>query len=326
MTTVTSTGAPAPAVTTSAADRARGLRWSLTVGLLAAFVATCTTTGLPTDRLVLLGWVLAALALQSLGRGWSALLRLLADWLPLVGLLLLYDLSRGMADGLGMPVHVAELADADRWLADGVLPTAWLQERWDADWWKAVASLVYASHFVVTPLVLAVLWLRDRARWVGYARLVVGLSAAGLVTYVLYPAAPPWLAAREGVIEHVDRISSSGWAVLGLPKAGAVLHTGQGQVNAVAAVPSLHTAFAVLTCLVLLPLARHLWQRVLLVSYAVVMPLVLVWSGEHYVVDTLLGALYAGAVWALVPRLVTALGTALQRGRRTPDRLVEPAG
>jgi membrane-associated phospholipid phosphatase len=68
-------------------------------------------------------------------------------------------------------------------------------------------------------------------------------------------------------------------------------------------VPSLHTAFAVLTCLVLLPLARHLWQRAALVGYAVVMPVVLVWSGEHYVVDTLLGALYAGAVWALVPRV-----------------------
>ncbi|MBB3674628.1 phosphatase PAP2 family protein [Modestobacter versicolor] len=302
MTTAVRTGTSAPPVTT-AADRHRGLRRLLSVGLLAAFVATCAVTGLPTDRLVLLGWVLAALALQSLGRGWAALVRLLADWLPLVGLLLLYDLSRGMADGLGMPVHVAELADADRWLADGVLPTVWLQEHWRADWWRAVASLVYASHFVVTPLVLAVLWLRDRTRWVGYARLVLGLSAAGLVTYVLYPAAPPWLAARDGVIEHVDRISSSGWAVLGLPKAGALLHSGQGQVNAVAAVPSLHTAFAVLTCLVLLPLARHLWQRVLLVSYAVVMPLVLVWSGEHYVVDTLLGAVYAGAVWALVPRV-----------------------
>jgi membrane-associated phospholipid phosphatase len=92
--------------------------------------------------------------------------------------------------------------------------------------------------------------------------------------------------------------------VLGLPKAGAVMHTGQEQVNAVAAVPSLHTAFAVLTCLVLLPLTAHLWQRVVLVAYAVLMPVVLVWSGEHYVVDTLLGAVYAGAVWVLVPRAV----------------------
>jgi hypothetical protein len=37
------------------------------------------------------------------------------------------------------------------------------------------------------------------------------------------------------------------------------------------------------------------------------MPLVLVWSGEHYVVDTLLGALYAGAVWLAVPRVVALL-------------------
>jgi membrane-associated phospholipid phosphatase len=236
------------------------------------------------------------------------------DWVPLAALLVLYDLSRGMADQLGVAVHVAAPAAADRFLGGGTLPTAWLQHHWDARWWEAVATLVYSSHFVVTPVVLAVLWLRDRARWVRYARLVIALSAAGLVTYVLYPAAPPWLAARDGVIEHVDRISSSGWAVLGLPKAGAVLHSGQGQVNAVAAVPSLHTAFAVLTCLVLLPLARHRWQRAALVAYAVLMPVVLVWSGEHYVVDTLLGALYAGLVWALVPRLARLL----RRRSRTP--------
>jgi len=304
MTTAAGPATP-PVVAASApvADRHRGVRRLLTAGLLAALVATCVSSGLPTDRVVLLSWVLAVLAAQSVGRGWAALVRLLVDWVPLMALLLLYDLSRGLADGLGMPVHVTEPAAADRWLGDGVLPTLWLQQHWGAAWWAALASLVYASHFVVTPVVLAVLWLRDRARWTGYVRLVLALSAAGLVTYVLYPAAPPWLAAKDGVIEHVDRVSGSGWAVLGLPKAGAVLHSSQAQVNAVAAVPSLHTAFAVLTCLVLLPLARHVWQRVALVTYAVLMPVVLVWSGEHYVVDTLLGALYAGAVWALVPRL-----------------------
>jgi len=314
MTPATGTATTTPPVTPPAEDTERYgvLRRLLTAGLLAVFVAICLADGLPTDRLVLLGWVLAALALQSLGRGWRALVRLLADWVPLVALLLLYDLSRGLADGLGLPVHVGEPAAVDRWLTGGVLPTAWLQAHWGAGWWAALASLVYSSHFVVTPVVLAVLWLRDRTRWVGYARLVVALSAAGLVTYVLYPAAPPWLAAKDGVIEHVDRISSSGWAVLGLPKAGAVLHSSQAQVNAVAAVPSLHTAFAVLTCLVLLPIARRHWQRAGLVGYAVLMPLVLVWSGEHYVVDTLLGALYAGLVWALVPRL------RLPRRSRTP--------
>ena len=162
-------------------------------------------------------------------------------------------------------------------------------------------------------MLLAVLWLRRRARWARYVPLVLGLSFAGLVTYVLYPAAPPWLAARDGVIEHVDRISSSGWAVLGLHKAGALLDSGQAQVNQVAAVPSLHTAFAVLTALVLVPLARHVWQRVTLVGYAVAMPVVLVWSGEHYVVDTLLGAVYAAVVWAAVPVLVRGVGRLVRR-------------
>ena len=53
--------------------------------------------------------------------------------------------------------------------------------------------------------------------------MVVALSLAGLVTYALYPAAPPWLAARERVIEPVHRLSGAGWADLGLPRAGALL-------------------------------------------------------------------------------------------------------
>ena len=35
--------------------------------------------------------------------------------------------------------------------AGGVLPTVWLQQTLEADWWKALAALVYGSHFVVTP-------------------------------------------------------------------------------------------------------------------------------------------------------------------------------
>ena len=279
------------------------LRRRAWVGVAAAFVVSALVTGLPTDRVVLLGWVLAGLAVHAVADGRRRVVRLLADWLPLIGVLLLYDASRGFADGLGMTVHVADLAAADRWLGAGVLPTVWLQQHVDSRVWEVVATLVYCSHFVVTPLVLAVLWAGDRRRWGRYVRMVLALSLAGLLTYVLYPAAPPWLAAKQGVIEPVERISNAGWAVLGLPRAGAVLEHSQAQVNPVAAMPSLHTGFAVLTCLFLLPFARRAWQRTGLVLYAVVMPVVLVWSGEHYVVDTLLGALYAAVVVLAVRRV-----------------------
>jgi hypothetical protein len=281
----------------------------------AAFLALCVVVGMPTDRLSILLWVLAGLACRCAGRGWRSTVRLLADWVPLGAVLLLYDASRGIADTLGAPVHVAEPAAADAWLF-GAVPTVWLQAHLTAPGWlSVVVTLVYSSHFVVTPLVLAVLWVRDRTRWVHYAGLVVALSLAGLATYVLYPAAPPWLAAREGVVGEVHRTSGDGWAVLGLPRAGALLHAGQGQVNPVAAVPSLHTAFAVLLCLFAFRLVRRRWQRALLVAYAVAMPLALVWSGEHYVVDTLLGAVYAAAVCLVVPRLGTVARRVQRRWR-----------
>jgi hypothetical protein len=311
-------GGAVPAVGTRGPARARRrARWLLGSALGASFAATCAMVGLPTDRVVLLGWVVAGLGLYAVADGPRRVGRLLADWLPLVALLLAYDASRGLADGFGATVHVGELADADRWLAGGSLPTVVLQQYWQADWWKALASLVYASHFVVTPVLLGVLWIRDRDRWKTFAGLVLALSAAGLVTYVLYPAAPPWLAAKDGVIEPVRRLSGAGWEVLGLPRAGALLADSQGQVNQVAAVPSLHTAFAVLVCLVLLPVARRQWQRLVLLGYGPGMALVLVWSGEHYVVDTLLGAAYAVLVVLVASRARGVVDRLVSRGRQS---------
>jgi hypothetical protein len=305
-----------------APDRAlaRTVRWVLWFALAGAFALTCLEDGLPTDRVVLLGWALTGLVAHAAVDGWRRVVRLLAEWVPVAGLLLVYDASRGFADGLGMPVHVTEPAAVDRWLGHGTLPTVLLQQHWDADWWKALAALVYSSHFVVTPLLLCVLWVRDRALWGRYVRLVLTLSAAGLLTYVLYPAAPPWLAAKDGVIEPVRRLSAAGWDVLGLPHAGALLVGSQRQVNTVAAMPSLHTAFAVLVCLVLLPVARRAWMRVGLVAYAVLMPVVLVWSGEHYVIDTLLGAAYAAGVVAAAAgtRPVRAAAVRRLRPRTVP--------
>lgn len=312
-------GPSGPSVPSERPGRRRVLRRVLLCLLGLSFAGACVLEGLPTDRIVLLGWVVAGLAVHAVADGVRPLGRLLADWLPLVALLLAYDASRGLADGFGAPVHVSEPAAADRWLGAGHLPTVVLQAHWDAAWWEALATLVYASHFVVTPVVLAVLWIRDRQRWVRYARLVIALSAAGLVTYVLYPAAPPWLAARDGVIEPVQRLSGAGWEVLGLPRAGALLADSQGQVNQVAAVPSLHTAFAVLTCLVLLPAARRTWQRLLLLAYGPTMALVLVWAGEHYVVDTVLGAAYAGGVVLVAAHAGSLVrGTVLRHRGRVP--------
>jgi hypothetical protein len=71
----------------------------------------------------------------------------------------------------------------------------------------------------------------------------------------------------------------------------------------------------VLTCLVLLPVAAHMWQRVALVAYALLMPVVLVWAGEHYVVDTLLGAVYAVGVVLVAAHAGPVLNLVARRRR-----------
>src|SRR5690606_27775462 len=98
-------GAVAGGVLGRQGSRRRLLRLPLAGALALAFLVTCAVEGLPTDRVVLLGWVLAALAVHAATDGLRRMGLLLADWLPLAGLLLAYDASRGLADGFGATVH-----------------------------------------------------------------------------------------------------------------------------------------------------------------------------------------------------------------------------
>ena len=265
----------------------------------AALVVVVALAGVPTDRGSLLIIILAGIGIPCLGRGWRAFGKALLDWLPFTAVLVVYDVSRGIADGLGMPLHVSDVAAADRDLFGGTVPTVWLQQHFldpgSPHWYDALATLIYTSHFIATPVVAAVLWLRSRDAWKGFATRVVVLSLAGLVTYVLFPAAPPWYAAREGVIEPVIRASSRGWLWLHVNHAGNLLSEGQAASNPVAAMPSLHTAFATLIALYVAARLHSRW-RYLIFLYPLAMGLALVYLGEHYVVDLLAGVVYALAV------------------------------
>jgi membrane-associated phospholipid phosphatase len=264
-----------------------------------ALVVVIALAGVPTDRGSLLIIILAGIGIPCLGRGWRAFGKALLDWLPFTAVLVVYDVSRGIADGLGMPLHVSDVAAADRDLFGGTVPTVYLQQHFldpgSPHWYDALATLIYTSHFIATPVVAAVLWLRSREAWKGFATRVVVLSLAGLVTYVLFPAAPPWYAAREGVIEPVIRASSRGWLWLHVNHAGNLLSEGQAASNPVAAMPSLHTAFATLIALYVASRLHSRW-RYLIVLYPLAMGLSLVYLGEHYVVDLAAGVLYALAV------------------------------
>jgi membrane-associated phospholipid phosphatase len=249
-------------------------------------------------------------------RARTGVAQLLVAWLPLGFLLVAYaaaqlinlpigdDLVPGRPNALGFGLHVAEPVTLDR-AVFGVVPTAWLQEQLytagESHWYDAVLGLVYVSHFLVIPLVTAFLWFRVRDRFRPWITAVLVMTVAGTVTYVVYPMAPPWMADELGVVDGVARISDIGWSSLHLAPVGDLLTRSQGASNPVAAMPSLHAAGAALVLLFFWPLAGG-WRRVLLASYATAMGFVLVYTGEHYVVDVVAGWV-AAALGVLACRL-----------------------
>lgn len=285
--------------------RAVGLScWSV------AFVLGWVFIGLPTDPLYAFLWIWAAVIAWRVDRPWRQQLDFVRDWAPIALLLVGYNFSRGMAYRTGLAPHVEELIAADRamfgWATGGLTPTEWLQRHlYDPDtiaWWDVLVSWVYFSHFVVAITAAAVLWVRSRDRWLSFMRRFLALSAAGLLTYFLYPAAPPWWAAERELVEEVARISTRGWHAIGLSGAGNLLNLGQLASNPVAAMPSLHTAFALFVVVYFARSVRRRWWP-LLAAYPLAMTFTLVYAGEHWVVDVLAG-------WAYVVVVMVAVGWA----------------
>jgi hypothetical protein len=268
-----------------------------------ALIAWSAHYGIPVQRELVVSWVCGALACNAIGRHPREILQIVVDWLPIVAVLFVYDLTRGAADSLGIGVHSHPMIDFDRFLFFGQAPTEWLQARLYepgvVNWWDVAFTLVYTSYFIVPFALAGLLWVRDRLGFLRFTRRLVSLALAGLATYIAFPAAPPWMAAESGLLDGVSRTTSGGWEAIGVGTAG-LFSKGQASANLVAAVPSLHSAFTALV-------AMFLWGRVrpalrpLLALYPLAMGLTLIATGEHYFFDVLLGWAYAGAVmlgWA----------------------------
>jgi hypothetical protein len=261
------------------------------------------TRGLPIDYLsiFLLLWLVTIA--WNIDRPWQSHLLFLRDWGPVLVLLEAYDLSRLFA-AHWLPPHITFMIRVDRAIF-GVVPTEWLQQHLyrpgHPQWWDIAISLVYFSHFVVSLTVAVVLWLRNRATWAAYMRRFFFLTVAGLLTYFLFPAAPPWYAAKYGYLhDPVSRLSGEGWRAMGFKTASNLVDVGQEHFsNPVAAMPSLHSAFALLAVAFFFGRVRRRWIPVLAI-YPLAMTFTLVYAGEHFVADILVGWAYVGVTFLVV--------------------------
>lgn len=94
-------------------------------------------------------------------------------------------------------------------------------------------------------------------------------------------------------------MSGRGWEAIGLDGTGKLLNAGQALSNPVAAMPSLHSGFAMLIVAFFLPRVRKRWWP-LLFAYPLAMTFTLVYTGDHYIIDVLVAWLYVALTFVIV--------------------------
>jgi membrane-associated phospholipid phosphatase len=230
------------------------------------------------------------------------------DWTPPILLLLAYEYLRALIPKINPHVHYYFMAKFDAFLFDGQLPTVWLQRLLYnpnyLHWYDYLSAFLYSTFFAVPLLIASILWLVDRGDFEGYVFGMVGLSYMAFLTYLVYPAAPPWLAAQRGIIPQIVHVSDVAFSrfspLIALPTVYKYFAP-----NLTAAVPSLHAAYPFFTPLYV---GKKYPKAVpFLILYAVGVAVAVIYLGEHYFFDVALGLVYAYLAY-----LAVAPGGAIQ--------------
>lgn len=251
------------------------------------------------------------------------LLRAAATWEVVVfaALLVVYNGVRALGgdDPAAAHAHARSVA-----LAQG--PLALEVEHATNRWLSAVpvaavvACYLYALlHYALTPLVL---WVsRRRGGWSyhrGYWALVAA-SGMALAVYATYPVAPPRLMPGLGITDVMRDYSAYGWW-----GASASAPRGLGDAtNEFAAMPSMHCGWALWCGVQLWQLGGRRW-RTAAVAYPLTMALVVVATGNHFVLDVVAGWLAVGLGYGVVVLARRAVPP-LTRLRGSPGRTTGPS-
>jgi hypothetical protein len=246
----------------------------------------------------------------SLPRGWRDFAFQIALWL---GFVLAYQVARGVAHNETAKAfrNAARVVSLERRL--GLFFEPHLQHRvievggmllHAADW------TYWLSEFAVLSLTLLWVYLFRYPAFVGFRNWILLTNVLGLFVYALVPTAPPRLLPWDGFVDTLGR--------------SEVLNHGTGLVelaaNPYAAMPSLHSADALIVGVTLASVATSRWGRLWLL-WPVWVSVALMATANHFWIDVSAGFLLAGVAWLILH------GKAAARFRGRPDAApTAPAG
>jgi hypothetical protein len=161
----------------------------------------------------------------------------------------------------------------------------------DHDGVGLLASYYYASaHYVVTALVLLWLYHRRPSLYPRARQALVVSTLVALVGYLLMPTAPPRLLGFPDLLAHY---ADQGWW-------GDAASAPQGlgwMTNQLAAFPSMHAGWALWVALAITAATTSHTLRTMGWAHAIITAVVIVGTGNHWVLDIIAGWAIVYLVW-----------------------------
>lgn len=225
----------------------------------------------------------------------------LFDWVPFILFFIGYELLRGIVPHIIGSVHIFPMIRFDEFIF-GSIPTIKLQSLFynplKLTWYDYFLVICYISYFVVPMLVGYFLWIKDRKFFKEYSLAILALAYACFLTFIIFPAMPPWMAASKGYLPPVEEVT--GVVMSHFLSSHVSFPTVYSLVasDPVAAVPSLHAAMPLLILLFLYK--KYKKKALIILPYLIGTWIAVIYLGEHYFTDVLIGAIYAIVIFIII--------------------------
>ncbi|HTY74719.1 MAG TPA: phosphatase PAP2 family protein [Candidatus Nanoarchaeia archaeon] len=229
------------------------------------------------------------------------------DWIPFLLVFMSYEAMNGLVGKIShMNLHTGPY-NLELFLFAGHDPSLILQQNFRFPILDYMGAFFYTIYFFVPTIFGFVVWRESHKDYWKYIVSLGILTYSALVTFLVYPVAPPWLNPQltpPTIVPGVIRIlTNSVDKSLGVP-VYKTIYDFLGP-NLYAAFPSLHSALPWLVFLFSFKIWK--WQALPVIVLPVGTWFSAIYLGEHYFVDVLGGITYATIAFFVVVSLLPFL-------------------